>query len=289
MIGTMTVFQSQPVEVRFPEWGVYLIESHHSHHFCMDWTTHPFLKILFILKGEGKLLVGGRNYRLRANQTAVVPRGVRHRIVDSPKNPLSLYVLCLKNGAVETFCPRMRYASLRTNTPTALGGVVKNILRNLLYEQARNDVGADIVIIGLTLELIGMLIRGQSTKRTILNVAPDSSIGLLSRARVAALIVALDNDFYRHQSVEQAAERIGLRPRRFSQLFREITGSSWPVFLRTKRIAHARHLLLQTNHSIAAVCFECGFEDISSFYRAFQHVERISPMAWRDKMRPLMK
>ena len=169
-----------------------------------------------------------------------------------------------------------------------LGGVVKNILRNLLYEQARNDVGADMVIIGLTLELIGMLIRGQSTQRTRLNVNPEPSVGLLSRARVAALVVAMDNDFYRHQSVEQAAERIGLRPRRFSQLFREVAGSSWPAFLRTKRIAHARHLLLQTNHSIAAVCFECGFEDISSFYRAFQRIERISPLAWRNKRRPIM-
>jgi len=285
----MTVLQSQPVEVKFPEWGVYLIESHHSDHFSMHWTTHPYLKILFILKGEGRLLVGGRNYRLRAHQTAVVPRGVRHSLVDSLKSPLSLYALCLKNGAVETFCPRITHASLRTNTPTVLGGVVKNILRNLLYEQARNDVGADMVIIGLTLELIGMLIRGQSDKRTILSVAPESSVGSLSRARVAALIAAMENDFYRHQSLDQAAERTGLRPRRFSQLFREIAGSSWPAFLRIKRIAHARHLLLQTNHSIAAVCFECGFEDISSFYRAFQRIERISPMAWRDKMRPLMK
>ena len=264
-----------------PECGICLIESHHSDHFDMDWTLHPFFKILFVLKGAGRLLIQGKSYRLGAHEIVIIPRGLRHRIVDSPQTPLSLYALCLQNGAIEVFCQRLDHKILRTSAPMVLGSVIKNILRNLLYEQLLDDAGTDLVMTGLVLELLGALMRSQSRKveKPILGSSPR----LLSRARVAAYISTLGKDFYRSQNLDHAAEHAGLKPRRFSQLFHEVTGSSWPTFVRTKRIGHAKRLLRGTDRSIVAVCFECGFEDLSSFYRAFQSVEKTSPKAWRDR------
>jgi AraC-like DNA-binding protein len=283
MIGVMAVLQSQPVEVRFPRAGIFLIESHHSDDFRMDWTAHPFFKLLFVLKGTGRLLVPGKDYRLCANEIAVIPRGIRHRINDSPEAPLSLYVLCVQNEAIASFCRCVDHRILWTTAPTALGWMIKNILRNLLYEQVLDDAGSDVVIAGLTLELLGTLIRSRLGKGAVRKSA--SSSRLLSRARVEAYVSNMGAGGYPRQSLEQAAEQVGLKPRRFSQLFHEITGSSWPAFLRNQRIKRAKHLLRLTDRSIVAICFECGFEDVSNFYRVFRTVENSSPNAWREQKR----
>jgi AraC family L-rhamnose operon regulatory protein RhaS len=139
------------------------------------------------------------------------------------------------------------------------------------------------LVIGLVLELAGLLMRWQNGRPG--PGTPKTKGTSLSQARVSAVIRSLENQFYRPQSLEEAAARAGLRPRRFSQLFHRTTGKSWPAFLRGKRIDHAKRLLAQTDRSLAAICFECGFEDVSTFYRAFHKTERTTPGRWRERAR----
>jgi len=42
--------------------------------------------------------------------------------------------------------------------------------------------------------------------------------------------------------------------------------------------------LRETARSVTSICYECGFEDVSDFYRAFRAAERASPDAWRRKL-----
>jgi AraC family L-rhamnose operon regulatory protein RhaS len=74
-----------------------------------------------------------------------------------------------------------------------------------------------------------------------------------------------------------------LSRRRFTQLFRQITGESWLEHLQRQRLAHARRLLRETRRSVASIGYECGFEDLTTFYRAFKAVEHTSPLAWRTR------
>ena len=48
------------------------------------------------------------------------------------------------------------------------------------------------------------------------------------------------------------------------------------------RVEHARRLLQQTHRTIASIAFECGFEDLSTFYRAFKREVGTSPRRWRQ-------
>ena len=67
-------------------------------------------------------------------------------------------------------------------------------------------------------------------------------------------------------------------------LFREVAGDTWFNTVRALRLAHARRLLRETGRSVTSICYECGFEDVSNFYRAFRAAERASPDAWRRKL-----
>lgn len=276
--------RSRPVEVRFPESGIYVAESRHSDDFRMDWTRHPYLKLLYAWEGKGLLWTETKKHLLNAGAIAFIPAGILHRIVDSRAEPLSIYILCIRNPFVIKLAAKGRLLSCGLINNRMLGLIARRLIRDLLFEQTVNKSGADVINIGLVLELTGLLIRAHAGKLEGAGEIPAPR--KLSRARVAAAIRDLEKHFYRPQSLENMADRVGLRPRRFSQIFRMIAGKSWPAFLCGKRIEHARRLLLETDRSIAAVCFECGFEDLSTFYRAFGKIESMSPNAWRRKVRP---
>ena len=89
------------------------------------------------------------------------------------------------------------------------------------------------------------------------------------------------SDFYRPLNLEKAAASAELHIRQFRSLFREVTGTSWLRYIHGKRIDYAKRILRETDRSIMAICFECGFEDLSNFYRCFQKMEQTSPDAWR--------
>jgi AraC-like DNA-binding protein len=273
--------RKRPAGVRFPKSDIYVIESQHSDDFRMDWTRHAFPKILYAWKGAGCLWTEKAKYPLSSGRILLVPDDVRHRIVDVERKPLSLYVLFLRNPSVTNLFRENGLTACRMIGNEALGAIAKRLFRDILYEQTLQHPGADAIILGLVFELAGHLIRWREGR---LERTQEATSGRsISRARVAALIRDLDNNFYRHQSLETASSQVGLRPRRFSQLFHTVTGKSWPAYLREKRIEHARHLLAETDRSLVGVCFECGFGDLSSFYRAFARMEGTSPKVWRER------
>ena len=96
-----------------------------------------------------------------------------------------------------------------------------------------------------------------------------------------AYVQDLDQHFFEATNLDDAAARLEISRRRFTQLFRQVTGSSWLAHIRRLRIAHARRLLVQTTRTVLSIAFECGFEDLSTFYRAFKREVGMSPNQWR--------
>lgn len=264
---------SRPLDVSFPSCGVFVIESRHADDFRMEWTRHSFAKLLYVFEGRGRLLTPSGTFPLNAGRLAVVPPGQKHRIADD--EPLSLYVLCLRDIVL---LPKEAGAACRSAAHPALREMAESSLCEMLYEQTTRHPGWESMVTGLALTLWGGWVRWQTGHMEM----PHRFRAGSSHHRVEAYIEELRQSFYRCETLENAAQRCGLGVRRFTQIFRELTGESWLGFVRGLRLAHARRLLRATARSIVSVCFECGFEDLSNFYRAFRKSCGMSPQRWRE-------
>jgi AraC family L-rhamnose operon regulatory protein RhaS len=71
--------------------------------------------------------------------------------------------------------------------------------------------------------------------------------------------------------------------RHFTQLFREQTGTSWTDYVSGLRVDYACRLLRETERSVLAIAFECGYDELSSFYRAFKRRTGLPPSEWRHR------
>lgn len=277
--GVTAPRRRHPIEVRLPPAGVFLFASEHDRRFESPWMHHRFLKALYVLRGRGSLERGGRRHRFAAGDAIVVPAGVRHRLLDRPGHPATLYGAC-----VDAQLPAMLAGGGFEHAPAVLGldpataGLISGLLRQLLYEQQAQALGSRLVLVGGVLQLLGILARQAPARAT--GGARDL------KAAVAAYTAQLDHTFFQPATLAEVAAALGMSRRRFTTLFREHTGRPWARYLEGLRIDHARRLLARRDRPVVAVAFECGFRDVSTFHRAFRRQTGVTPAADAEQRQP---
>jgi AraC family L-rhamnose operon regulatory protein RhaS len=271
-----------PVEVRLPAHGVFILESHHAPGFRMTPSRHDFLEIFFVLDGSGTFVIDGRSHACGRGDVVVVPVGAVHQIHDQPAAPLSLYGICV--------APRVYQAEPGLAGSLPPGALALNELilprlradlREMLFEQTLARPGHRLLLTGLALQLLAVLVRGHGGDRAAAPAPPSSCLPAVRR-----YVAELPQRFYEPADLDHVAAALGMSRRRFTQLFRAVTGSAWLDFLTRLRIDYACQLLRQTQRSVLAVAFECGYEDLSSFYRAFKRHAGLPPAEWRRQAPP---
>lgn len=72
-----------------------------------------------------------------------------------------------------------------------------------------------------------------------------------------------------------------------SQVHRKLTaltGLSTNSFIRSVRLVKAKAMLIENAHfSIAAIAYDCGFNDPAYFSRAFKQEFGLTPQGWREQ------
>jgi transcriptional regulator GlxA family with amidase domain len=88
------------------------------------------------------------------------------------------------------------------------------------------------------------------------------------------------NNFKSEISLNDVADFVNLTPNSFSRYFSQRTRKSFVTFVNEVRLNHATKLLQENNKSVAEICYECGFSNLSNFNRQFKNKYRINPLAY---------
>jgi AraC family L-rhamnose operon regulatory protein RhaS len=266
---------TRPLEAILPAHGVSVLESHHARSFQMEIGAHDFFQILYVLRGQGTLLCPGyRDFSLQSGDVALLPLQTSHGLRDGAQSPLSIYAVNLAPQFLDSL-PALREKPLRLRRE-ALKAAMPELLRRLLLEQTLRKVGFEAMMSGLGLQLLVAIARNLQNPSPI-----PADKNLDSLARVHAYRSELERSFYRGETVDSVAAKLGISRRKFTDLFRQVSGDSWLSTVRRLRIEHAQKLLRESNRTVLAIAFECGFEELSSFYRAFKSESGCSPDVWR--------
>ncbi len=82
-----------------------------------------------------------------------------------------------------------------------------------------------------------------------------------------------------------AADIVGMNESTFSRHFKKMTGANFVDCVRKIRIAKACTLLESDSLGVTEICFECGFQNISNFNRAFRREKGMTPREYRASVR----
>lgn len=92
----------------------------------------------------------------------------------------------------------------------------------------------------------------------------------------------LDTSFRERHSLGSLSRAVGMSPFHFARLFRSLVHIPPGRYLLATRLDHA-HRLLRENRTVTEACFDCGFQNLSYFVRAFRKRYRVPPSAVRPK------
>jgi AraC-like DNA-binding protein len=170
-----------------------------------------------------------------------------------------------------------------------------------LFERARRGLefcGATAVQAAHLLEDIG---PAQGLERLILFLqlinalmkAPSQDVHVLASAYYAPTLDAQSSERI-HKAFDYLlteltgdirlsviAQRLNMSEPGFSRFFKRVTGHGFIDLMRKLRVQRACRLLLQTEMSVAGICFEVGYENLSNFNRHFRIEMDQTPSEYR--------
>lgn len=82
-------------------------------------------------------------------------------------------------------------------------------------------------------------------------------------------------------SLNEVASVAGMNPAAFCRYFRSKMRKTYAEFINELRINNACNMLRNSNETIAYVCYETGFNNLSNFNRQFKEIIGKSPSAYR--------
>ena len=95
----------------------------------------------------------------------------------------------------------------------------------------------------------------------------------------------LNKHYMEEIRLHQMSDLAGMTPVAFSRFFKLRTGKSLSDYIIYLRLGFAARLLVDSTRSIAEICYECGFNNLSNFNRIFKKKKGCSPKEFRDNYR----
>ncbi len=82
--------------------------------------------------------------------------------------------------------------------------------------------------------------------------------------------------------LETLADLVGMTPVAFSRFFHQRTGLTLSNYIIDIRIGRASRLLVDSDQTVAEICYDCGFNTLSNFNRIFRRRKGCSPKEFRE-------
>ncbi len=103
--------------------------------------------------------------------------------------------------------------------------------------------------------------------------------------RIGAVVDHVVEHYPQALNLVTMADMAGMSASAFSRNFQAVTGNKFVEFVNRVRIGQACSLLYSTEHQIASICFEVGFQNLANFNRQFLRLKGMTPSEYRDLAR----
>jgi AraC-like DNA-binding protein len=261
--------------------------------FGTIWHYHPELELHYVIQGEGVRLIGDNISNFSAGEIVLLGQNLPHTW--RCREEYFQYDPALEVEAIVIqFMPEClgRY----------LLGLPEAYLVPKLFEKAKSG----LLITGEAREQLAPLMR-RAVEATDLDriIIFLSILKILSETNEVETIASKHHAFtqsnesdalrinkvcnytlsnYKNDiTLEEVASISNLSVTSFCRYFKLITKKTYYDFLIEIRISQACRLLIEDKLPTEVICFDCGFNNVSNFYRHFKKITKMTPLEYKRK------
>lgn len=227
---------------------------------------HPHGELIYVSDGSLSLTVEGQSHTLQTGELAVVFPYLTHSYEHAPDAEV---IIILFDPAATVFDNTL--LSTRPTRCHCTGELFQAMLERavILYKADRIKTAMSYLnaVLGELLEVLPLEERGDTSGVT------------------AQLLAYCAEHYTENISVKTIAEALYISESYVSKVFSKKLGYGFREYINALRIEKVKTLLQNTNLSMAALMYECGFSNQSSFNRIFRDFCGMSPLQYRNSKR----
>jgi len=250
---------------------------------------HDFYKIVVFYGGNVTYMIEGRSYFLEPGDIVFVNRGDIHKPTVDFSVPYERSILYISPEYLESCCDReydaffcFSQASEKSSYILRTGDFRETEAGKLLAKLEREEgrygwKRESMLLFQLFLMSVNRMCMEDDVKK-------EGRPGAVYNQKVIDLLAYLGEHMFEDISIDDLAETFYISKYHMMRLFKSETGYTIHRYITEKRIAAAKEKL-QRGIPAAKVSEECGFQDYSTFLRAFQSCTKTTPSAFAEARR----
>lgn len=260
--------------------------------FGKIWHYHPELELHYVVRGEGVRFIGDNISNFSSGEIILLGENLPHTFRCSDEyyqqsNKLEVEAIviqflpdCLGK---ELFNLPEAYLIPRLFEKAKKGMVIQGEAREKLARMMKEAAGASqMEKLILFLSMLNLLSETEE-------YTPITSAYAFYRSnesdtiRLNKIYSYTLTNYKKEISLEEISSISNLSITSFCRYFKLMTKKTYYDFLIEIRISHACRLLVEDKIPTEVICFDCGFNNVSNFYRHFKKIAGMTPMDYKRK------
>ncbi len=224
---------------------------------------------------SGAILIGRRRFAIRPGDVTLTPAGIVSRY--DVANPGHHW--CVHFAAIDVAAPRIRLPLHFSPGPQREFAIERITHVARLHAQSDASGRGKIAAAAASAALQELLLWLALSART----AKPGGRRNRSAQAVERLASLLETRFTEPLSVPELADEVGLAQNYLAKQFRGRFAMTIPRYLLSRRIEHARYLLLNTDMPVGRIAARVGMPNPQHFNKQFRRLVGTSPSALREQ------
>ena len=245
---------------------------------------HSYFEITYVQEGQGNYSVNGQEYMMKPD--IIIFNNVEAHGWKLMGEDMKLLVMIFSPEFVaeklsvfffdylKPFVERGSNFKNRIGSEEPVSHEIRKGIREIYAEWQQQKEGYPLMIKANILRILTMLIRTYQDESKSGEMLKEKKSAM---KRLEQAISYIDHHYSEKITLDEVAAAAYMSSNYFSSYFRKVTGISFSEYVTRIRISHARELLRDTDKSVTEIAMECGFHNISNFYRLYKKQVGKSP------------
>ncbi|MCR5774694.1 MAG: AraC family transcriptional regulator [Lachnospiraceae bacterium] len=135
-------------------------------------------------------------------------------------------------------------------------------------EARRREKGFEGMIRADILRILTLLVRHYERENSEFDISLNEKKRSMKRLEQA--IYYINSHYTEHVTLEEVASLAYMSPNYFSSYFKNVTSRGFSDYITMLRLNRVRELFLTTDRTVSSIAMECGFRNMSNFYRLYK-------------------
>lgn len=261
--------------------------------FGSEWHYHPELELHYVIQGEGVRLIGDNISNFSSGELILLGENLPHMwqsnesyYQSNPSRKVEAMIFhflpyCLGQDFLslpEAYLLPVLFEKAKKGM-SIYGDSKKRIIDLMMEGQDASEFKRLLILIS-TLKILAETTEyfNIATPHAFYKNTDDNVVDRINKVCSYSLL-----NFKKEITLEEIANIANLSVTSFCRYFKTITKKTYYDFLIEIRVSHACRMLIEDLQPTEIICFECGFNNVSNFYRHFKKITNMTPLEYKRK------